>query len=77
MVERLPEGLQTLLGEGGGLLSGGEGQRVRVGRGLLHARAAPGDFGRAVSRFGASDTARTAGTNTHSLAERYAAMRNA
>lgn len=37
MVERLPEGLQTLLGEGGGLLSGGEGQRVRVGRGLLHA----------------------------------------
>jgi ATP-binding cassette subfamily B protein len=37
MVERLPEGLQTVLGEGGGLLSGGEGQRVRVGRGLLHA----------------------------------------
>jgi ABC-type bacteriocin/lantibiotic exporter with double-glycine peptidase domain len=39
VVERLPDGLQTLLGEGGGRLSGGEGQRVRVGRGLL--RAAP------------------------------------
>jgi ATP-binding cassette subfamily B protein len=36
---RLPDGLQTVLGEGGGRLSGGEGQRVRVGRGLL--RAAP------------------------------------
>jgi ABC-type bacteriocin/lantibiotic exporter with double-glycine peptidase domain len=35
VVERLPDGLQTLLGEGGGRLSGGEGQRVRVGRGLL------------------------------------------
>ncbi|MGH8589043.1 MAG: ATP-binding cassette domain-containing protein [Gammaproteobacteria bacterium] len=33
-VERLPEGLQTRLGEGGGLVSGGEGQRVRIARGL-------------------------------------------
>jgi len=31
----LPEGLQTMLGEGGGLLSGGEGQRVRFGRALM------------------------------------------
>jgi ATP-binding cassette subfamily B protein len=31
---RLPEGMQTRLGESGGLLSGGEGQRVRLGRGL-------------------------------------------
>jgi ABC-type multidrug transport system fused ATPase/permease subunit len=35
VLERLPDGLQTPLGEGGGLLSGGEGQRVRVGRGML------------------------------------------
>ncbi len=32
---RLPLGLQAPLGEGGGLLSGGEGQRVRLGRALL------------------------------------------
>ncbi len=39
LLERLPAGLQTPLGEGGGLLSGGEGQRVRTGRGLLRAAA--------------------------------------
>jgi ABC-type bacteriocin/lantibiotic exporter with double-glycine peptidase domain len=32
---RLSHGLQTPLGEGGGLLSGGEGQRVRLGRALF------------------------------------------
>jgi ABC-type bacteriocin/lantibiotic exporter with double-glycine peptidase domain len=35
VVERLPNGLETPLGEGGGLVSGGEGQRVRLGRALL------------------------------------------
>jgi ATP-binding cassette subfamily B protein len=35
VLQRLPEGLQTTLGEGGGLLSSGEGQRVRLGRGWL------------------------------------------
>jgi ATP-binding cassette subfamily B protein len=39
VLARLPEGMQTRLGEGGGLLSGGEGQRVRVGRGLARRRA--------------------------------------
>jgi ABC-type bacteriocin/lantibiotic exporter with double-glycine peptidase domain len=34
VVERLPDGLQSRLGEGGGLISGGEGQRVRLARGL-------------------------------------------
>jgi len=38
VVRRLPEGLATPLGEAGGLVSGGEGQRVRFGRGLLRAR---------------------------------------
>ena len=35
ILERLPQGLDTPLGEGGGLVSGGEGQRVRFGRALL------------------------------------------
>jgi ABC-type multidrug transport system fused ATPase/permease subunit len=35
VVETFEDGLQTTLGEGGGLVSGGEGQRVRFGRALL------------------------------------------
>jgi ATP-binding cassette subfamily B protein len=34
LLEHLPEGHETLLGEAGGLVSGGEGQRVRLGRGM-------------------------------------------
>jgi ABC-type bacteriocin/lantibiotic exporter with double-glycine peptidase domain len=35
VLERLPEGMQTSLGEGGTLLSGGEAQRVRFARSML------------------------------------------
>lgn len=35
VMEHLPDGLKTSLGEGGGLVSGGEGQRVRLGRGMF------------------------------------------
>ena len=35
VIERLPDGLRTRLGEGGALISGGEGQRVRLGRAML------------------------------------------
>lgn len=35
VVERLPEGMQSSLGESGCLVSGGEGQRVRLGRALV------------------------------------------
>ena len=34
VLARLPTGLESSLGEGGGLLSGGEGQRVRFGRNI-------------------------------------------
>jgi len=37
-LERLPAGLQTDLGDSGGLLSGGEGERVRVGRAFLRSK---------------------------------------
>jgi ABC-type bacteriocin/lantibiotic exporter with double-glycine peptidase domain len=39
LLERLPDGLQTCVGESGALLSGGEGQRVRFGRALKRKRA--------------------------------------
>lgn len=35
VLEKMPDGLQTILGEGGARVSGGEGQRVRFGRALL------------------------------------------
>jgi len=34
VLEKLPAGFQTMLGENGALVSGGEGQRVRMGRAL-------------------------------------------
>jgi ATP-binding cassette subfamily B protein len=34
LLQRLENGLQTMLGEGGGLVSGGEGQRVRLARAM-------------------------------------------
>lgn len=39
LLENLPDGFQTTLGESGGLVSGGEGQRVRLGRALLNKSA--------------------------------------
>jgi ABC-type bacteriocin/lantibiotic exporter with double-glycine peptidase domain len=38
VLEHLPEGMQTSLGESGALVSGGEGQRVRLARGMLRER---------------------------------------
>ena len=39
VLKRLPNGLQTRLGEGGSLVSGGEGQRVRMGRAFSRKQA--------------------------------------
>jgi len=38
LLQQLPEGLRNLLGEGGALVSGGQGQRVRLGRAFLKER---------------------------------------
>jgi ATP-binding cassette subfamily B protein len=38
LIADLPDGMRTGLGEGGALVSGGEGQRVRFGRALLRER---------------------------------------
>lgn len=35
LLERLPDGLQTVLGEGGALVSGGEAQRIRLARAMM------------------------------------------
>jgi len=35
LLQQLPDGLQTRLGDGGALVSGGEGQRVRLARAML------------------------------------------
>jgi ABC-type multidrug transport system, ATPase and permease components len=39
VIAKLPQGIDTTLGESGGLVSGGEGQRVRLARGMLNPRA--------------------------------------
>jgi ATP-binding cassette subfamily B protein len=38
VLQRLPGGLQAPLGEGGAAISGGEGQRLRLGRALMQSR---------------------------------------
>ncbi|MCI0551429.1 MAG: ATP-binding cassette domain-containing protein [Anaerolineae bacterium] len=39
VIAKLPQGIHTQLGESGGLVSGGEGQRVRLARGMLNPKA--------------------------------------
>lgn len=39
VLERMPDGFQTGIGEGGALVSGGQGQRIRLGRALLRQKA--------------------------------------
>ncbi len=39
VLETMPDGMQTPLGEGGGLVSGGEGQRVRLARAMMRPQA--------------------------------------
>jgi ATP-binding cassette subfamily B protein len=39
LISKLSNGLQTNIGEGGSLVSGGEGQRIRLGRGMAKSEA--------------------------------------
>lgn len=39
VLHTLPDGMQTLLGEGGSLVSGGQGQRIRIARAMLRGSA--------------------------------------
>ncbi len=38
LLEQLPDGFNTFLGEAGGFVSGGEGQRVRLGRAMMRSQ---------------------------------------
>ena len=76
VIERL-SGMQGSLGEAGGLLSGGEGQRVRLGRALMNTRRAPRDPGRGVPRSRPAGEATTARSVARAVAGRDDAVRHA
>jgi ABC-type bacteriocin/lantibiotic exporter with double-glycine peptidase domain len=77
VVQTLPAGLQTALGEGGGLVSGGEGQRVRFGRGLARANRAAGRARRTRARPRPSGPARNDPAGARAMARCHRALHHA
>ena len=68
LLKKLPAGLQTELGENGSLVSGGEGQRVRLGRAMHRRGVRLADSGRTVPRPRSPATQRSHGSRPQTLA---------
>ena len=74
VLERLPEGIDTPLGEGGGLVSGGEGQRVQTRPRPATPRRPPGDSRRTLPRSGFQPAPNPSRTRPQSLERRHAPL---
>ena len=73
----LPEGFETVLGEGGALVSGGEGQRVRLGRAMLRDSVRLAILDEPFRGLGPRAAAGVVGAGSTALAQRDAGVHHA